>query len=350
MKRNFRIVLHPYFDDIEQTAVLADNLTQNGGCICVLVNTVKKAQKVFLALKALGTGADVMLFHARFPALERQEIETDCVSLFGKDTSLRRSRCILVSTQVLEQSIDVDFDALITDLAPIDLLLQRMGRIHRFDGIQRPDHLREPQIHVMVDPKGNYIDQYIYASLLMKRTEALLRNLPLIETPSCIRECVEQVYSSETPEDEKEFEQWAKQAFERDLDSAKAEGVLLNQPNPSCSFLSQSVPSVWLADEPLVNRSARTRLGDGSRMIVLAKRSELPPPERLPDRKTAKRLLEKSVSIRTTALGDPPVDAIPGAGLLKGVLLLPTEDGRYRWGKSLIWNDPELGTMIEMER
>lgn len=347
MKRTYRLFLHPFFGDPEQTAMLAERLAQDGGCICVMMNTVKRAQQVYLALKQRSLDVIYMLFHARFPYEDRQRIERECVSFFGKSTSGRPKKCILVSTQVLEQSIDADFDALITDIAPIDLLLQRMGRVHRFDNMPRPDCLAAPQIHVLNEPSGRYDGQAVYASLLMRRTEALLRERDCIETPEDIRSCVERVYTAETPTDAEEYESWAAQAFSHAFDAATAEGNLLNSPNPQYAFLSQSVPAQWLEDDPLVSRSAHTRLGDGGRTVILLSPDELPTVNSSPNRETAIRLLKRSVSIPAAMLGDPPADAIQGTGFLRGALLLPTQNEKYAWGEYDIWCDSELGVRIE---
>ena len=133
MRRCFAIETRSYYDDAERTAELAISQAATGGCICVLVNTVKKAQRVYSCLRDKCHRTDLMLFHARFPAGTRREIEKRCISSFGKEQQNRPKAAILVATQVMEQSIDADFDAMITDLAPIDLLLQRMGRVHRFE-------------------------------------------------------------------------------------------------------------------------------------------------------------------------------------------------------------------------
>ena len=171
-----------------------------------------------------------------------------------------------------------------------------------------------------------------------------------IDTPSDIRPCVERVYTAETPADAEEYEAWAAQVFTHAFDAAKAEGNLLNSPDPQYAFLSQSVPAQWLEDDPLVSRSAHTRLGDGSRTVILLTPDEMPAADFSPDREAAIRLLSRSVSIPAAMLGDPPADAIPGAGFLHGVLLLPITNGRYAWGKYDIWCDSELGALIEKER
>jgi CRISPR-associated endonuclease/helicase Cas3 len=89
--------------------------------------------------KRLGDGTLVFLLHARFPAEERALREAVVLILFGKE-GLRPSRAVLVATQVAEQSLDLDFDLLYSDLAPIDLLFQRAGRLHRHDRERPPLH------------------------------------------------------------------------------------------------------------------------------------------------------------------------------------------------------------------
>ena len=106
----------------------------DGGCAAVICNTVGRAQEVYRALaeselKALGE--DLILFHARYPLAWRAEIETKVLAKFGKDRSRRPGKAVVVATQVIEQSLDLDFDVMISDLCPADLLLQRAGRLHR---------------------------------------------------------------------------------------------------------------------------------------------------------------------------------------------------------------------------
>lgn len=117
----------------------------------VLVNTVQRAQDLYRLFpagepllcegqrigKRLADGTDVFLFHARFPADRRQTREDHVLETFGEKGN-RNGRKILIATQVAEQSLDLDFDLIITDLAPIDLLLQRAGRLWRHKRDDRP--------------------------------------------------------------------------------------------------------------------------------------------------------------------------------------------------------------------
>ncbi|HQC96828.1 MAG TPA: CRISPR-associated helicase Cas3' [Aquabacterium sp.] len=134
------IALAALAEDLEGIAAMAARLLAKGGCGAVVVNTVDRAQQLYLALKAMvNEPAQVMLFHARFPADERSAHEQAVLAVFGKQ-AMRPSHALLVATQVVEQSLDIDFDFLISDLAPVDLLLQRAGRLHR--------HVRErPAAH-----------------------------------------------------------------------------------------------------------------------------------------------------------------------------------------------------------
>ncbi len=131
---------------------LCELLTQ-GGCALVVHNTVARAQDTYrLAREALGTD-DVILLHGRLTAGERADRTQRVLSLLGPpgpDSPARPRRLVVVATQLAEQSFDVDVDVLITDLAPIDLVLQRAGRLHRHErpGDQRPALLRAPRLIV----------------------------------------------------------------------------------------------------------------------------------------------------------------------------------------------------------
>ncbi len=110
-----------------------------GQCVCWIRNTVKSARQSYQ--DCLDTGIDttqISLFHSRFAMGDRQTIEQQTLACFGNDsTSTQRKGQVLIATQVVEQSLDLDFDVMISDLAPIDLLIQRAGRLQR--------HVRDKQ-------------------------------------------------------------------------------------------------------------------------------------------------------------------------------------------------------------
>ncbi|KAA3660301.1 MAG: CRISPR-associated helicase Cas3', partial [Chloroflexi bacterium] len=120
-----------------------------GGCICWIANTVERAQRTFQALLEIAPDdIDCTLLHARFPLADRQQIEEEILEKYGKDAANRPPKGIVIGTQVLEQSLDIDFDLMVSDLAPIDLLLQRIGRLHRHDRADRPDAHTEPHVFI----------------------------------------------------------------------------------------------------------------------------------------------------------------------------------------------------------
>jgi CRISPR-associated endonuclease/helicase Cas3 len=121
-----------YADDSSAVLDRIGAAAASGQCVCWIRNTVRDAIDAWSQLNSNGQTAD--LFHARFTVADRRRIENDVLSRFGKDSSAsERAGRILVATQVVEQSLDLDFDLIVTDLAPVDLMLQRAGRLHRHD-------------------------------------------------------------------------------------------------------------------------------------------------------------------------------------------------------------------------
>jgi CRISPR-associated endonuclease/helicase Cas3 len=176
-----------------------------GGCAAVVCNTVGRAQAMYRTLQETGWAKEETdLFHARFPFGEREVRENRTLRRFGKGGE-RPARCVLVATQVIEQSLDLDFDLLVTDLAPVDLVLQRAGRLHRHDRPERPVHLGEPQLWV-IEPRDadgappHFGDsEYIYERYLLLRTYLLLRDRRMLTLPAEIEELVETVYTRDAP-------------------------------------------------------------------------------------------------------------------------------------------------------
>ena len=121
--------------DTDQVLDVIRAANEEGKCICWVRNTVGDARKAYDQLYAqLWIDKERLgLFHSRFAMVDRQRIENETRDYFGiidSSPEKRRGR-ILIATQVVEQSLDLDFDVMISDLAPMDLIVQRSGRLHR---------------------------------------------------------------------------------------------------------------------------------------------------------------------------------------------------------------------------
>lgn len=122
-----------------------------GACVLVIRNTVDLARESYSALRARcrDLGIEFGLVHSRFTQTNRDANETKWTRLLGKDGGDRpRKGAVLVGTQVLEQSLDIDADILVTDLAPTELILQRIGRLHRHNR-RRPHGFEAPRCLVI---------------------------------------------------------------------------------------------------------------------------------------------------------------------------------------------------------
>jgi CRISPR-associated endonuclease/helicase Cas3 len=129
---------------IDEAASHVLDAVRAGRCVCWLRNTVADAIQAFERLRPeLGDRVD--LFHARFAMSDRLAIQERALAAFGKDsTAARRRGRVLVATQVVEQSLDLDFDTMVTDLAPMDRLMQRAGRVLRHPRDAKGNRLTPP--------------------------------------------------------------------------------------------------------------------------------------------------------------------------------------------------------------
>ena len=129
VKRKVKIQFLAASASVEQ--LIAETVA-NDQCICWIRNTVKDAVQSYCDLKKDHPDWTIDLFHARFALEDRLTIETRVVKRFGKNSTARERRGqVLISTQVFQESLDACQDYMITDLAPIDLIIQRAGRLRR---------------------------------------------------------------------------------------------------------------------------------------------------------------------------------------------------------------------------
>ena len=178
----------------EDIVEIVRSATAAGGCVGIIVNTVNRAQKMAQMIRRIIT-ENVLLYHAQFIMPDRVAKESELLEKIGKtSTPEKRRGLVVIGTQVLEQSLDIDFDLLITDICPIDLLLQRMGRLHRHERELRPEELREPVCCVMTDELEGERNgsKLIYGEWLLKETEGILPDTVLL--PNYISPLVQQVY------------------------------------------------------------------------------------------------------------------------------------------------------------
>ena len=177
---------------------------EKGGCIAIVCNTVSESIEAARHLRqAEGIDEDeVWLLHARFPLAWRGEIEKKVVGAFGKEGT-RPERAILVATQIIEQSLDLDFDLMVSRTAPIDLLIQRMGRLHRHPRSKRPSHLAKPTLllrtpDMKTDDVPDFgVDGLIYERFFLLKTWLCLRDVEQMRIPDGVDELMNAVYNQE---------------------------------------------------------------------------------------------------------------------------------------------------------
>jgi CRISPR-associated endonuclease/helicase Cas3 len=301
-------------------AVYSELGKHDAGMFLAILNTVQRAQELYLLFpdgeplrregqrvgKRLADGTEVFLFHARFPAERRQKREDEALALFGKEGT-RDGRKILIATQVAEQSLDLDFDLIVTDLAPVDLVLQRAGRLWRHKRGPRP--VSEPCLFVAGltgdEPpsfgKPLWWDS-VYRGDLLLRTWCLLHPRRELILPDEIDKLVQTVYEEEIaiPESLKDRLEKAQEKADGEAFAHKilAHQGIIGLPRDA-SWNDQARFVLYDDDEPGVHQSlrAKTRLGDDSVTAIPLFPEDGFDPQRQPDFAQAKRWFLRAVGL-----------------------------------------------------
>ncbi len=274
--------------DLEASVSAFVDKLGEAGCGAYILNTVDDAQKVFEKLKSSFPSnyfEQLLLFHSRFPAMDRARLEKRVLDCFGKKGNRPKGRAILIATQVVEQSLDLDFDLMASTIAPIDLLLQRSGRLHRHHR-ERPSHHHEPTLLIRIPTSENEAPKYeknenIYSRAILLRTHAVISQWmdaeKRMEIPESIPRMIDEVYESEFPDGLPDS--WKEDLKTADCELAKqiedeqnqGEGRLQFSPN------DRDISELWIRkilemEDDLNSTGARralTRLGDESISTIL---------------------------------------------------------------------------------
>jgi CRISPR-associated endonuclease/helicase Cas3 len=399
MEEKRHIRLGSISKDVREIACMARRLAEAGGSVACIVNTVGRAQELYSCLisengspsgeplveKGFRVGrrvgdVEVYLFHARYPSEERQAREERVLRLFGREgyeRGDRPCRAILVATQVVEQSLDVDFDVMITDLAPVDLLLQRAGRLHRFPGRARPASHREARLWVAglgEDPPDLTGWDRVYSAYVLLRTWCLLRDRQEIVIPADMDTLIEGVYGDQEIDILRDLDvagairerlEEARRQHEEEMNQQKtwACGVAVN-PEDLLELPMDRVSALRLEDEddPCL-RIPLTRYGEPSVAVVplhsrgrlyldLEGEHSVDPAER-PTDDQAERIVRRSVRLEGwwayQALKDQPIpEGWRRHPLLRHLRCLELDDGGTAVvGGRRVRFDPELGVVYD---
>jgi CRISPR-associated helicase Cas3 len=174
-------------DDLDVLGGRLEEELAGGGCVLVVRNTVDRVLQTAAALRKRFGPGQVTVAHARFLDLDRVDKDADLLDRFGPpgERVERPGRQIVVASQVAEQSLDIDFDLLVTDLCPVDLLLQRMGRLHRHrrgqDQSERPERLRTARCLVTGADWATVPVEPVSGSGRVYGLHALLRSAAVLE-------------------------------------------------------------------------------------------------------------------------------------------------------------------------
>ena len=318
--RRLTLRLKAISPDLTEMRSALEEYLVSGGMGLALVNTVQRAQELYRLFpdgspleregkrvgKRLPDGTEVLLFHARFPADCRQKREDQVLEVFGEG-GIREGRKILIATQVAEQSLDLDFDVIATDLAPIDLVLQRAGRLWRHARKSRP--VIEPVLLVaglLGDEPPSFGKPLwwgkVYREKQLLLTWCILRERQSLVLPDEIDSLVQAVY-----EERVDVPEFMRERLEKALEFEEGETITYRgQANQAIIGLPDDASSndparfvLYDEDEPGVHRTlmAQTRLGEDSIVAIPIFQEDGFSAAATPDLDHAKQWFLRAVSI-----------------------------------------------------
>ncbi|GAB4211226.1 MAG: CRISPR-associated helicase/endonuclease Cas3 [Sandaracinaceae bacterium] len=356
--------------DVDAMVRLALERTADGGCAGIIVNTVARAQDARARLRELAPNVEALLLHARLLPEDRGAREDELADWLGPPSRAknRPARCVVIGTQVLEQSLDIDFDVLITDLAPIDLVLQRAGRLHRHRRDHRPADVREPRLFVAMPPTFDdaVVERIagVYSRLIVQRTFDVLSSRARLALPDDIELLVEEVYdASRIPQaGDPTYDAFLAHHGAQQTHAGLASRKLLDSPAVRADIFQAF--KVFLTEDDGADLHAalraETRLGPPSVELVCLERDEHGTMwagarnvdlDEVPDRALTEALVRRSIGVTRRAVV-AALAAVPGpaswkeSGVLRHRRPVIFDRGAASVGGVELRLDPELGLVM----
>lgn len=194
------------YGDIGDAIEKAISKAKQGLSVLWITNTVNSAQSLYSIMSAMVSDVEVGLIHSRNTTPNRCGNEDYWIETLGKDKSKRGDKPkILISTQVVEMSVNIDADFLISELSPLDSIVQRIGRLFRYVWTQRK--VKTPEMMIYTEQKITDIDNkkrfencvgnsiYVYSKYLLLKTFKFLKNKKVLNVSSDTQDGIEIIYS-----------------------------------------------------------------------------------------------------------------------------------------------------------
>lgn len=373
-EQTVKVMTKPYLNEVEEiTELISERVLKIGGVHCCIVNTVRTAQRLYQSLRQRMPNTEILLYHARFLAGRRQQIEEEVLKRYDKrsllpegdpNRQMRPETSLLIATQVVEQSLDVDFDEMYTEIAPVDLLLQRAGRLHRHPGRKRPNG-DFPYLHIFTPNVNEYnwgSTEKVYEPFILAKTQWVLQDKTEIRLPEEIRNLVESTYNDKIDipdsyidkEVIKRYYEKTKKAKEKEENEAKK--YLLPEPNKESFMIIDTATRAYEEEEEGMGDffRASTRMGGNTRTLLILREEDSSLRFDNVDKKRLKELMLLTVNvpqwwIRGVTPENGYSEVQEARGLPTNALQLRMDSrncwkGRGRDGKEItIRNDPEVG-------
>lgn len=297
--------------DVDELPEVGDSIlqrTRDGGCVIAVMNTVKRAQELYDYLCASGAFLpdELTLLHSRFIATDRAKIEKSLLEKLGPPSAQhsRPHRYVVVATQIIEQSLDIDADLMYSDIAPVDLLIQRLGRLHRHNrpAKERPESLQNAQLIITgvtqnQGPLNSCFDtsfgavpefesgsEHIYAQWNLLRTYAVLKQhiqsskRASIVSPHDVHHLVRAAASPELPSPKGWEDTWmkARTQYEKNIAEIrkKAEAFRIDPPHPKNALIGWNSKNEYKESDGARAIAAVRDIDSGIDVIVIQRQQD----------------------------------------------------------------------------
>ena len=317
-------------DDINRQYDLIKELYDKNTNIIVYKNTVNSAQELYKVCKNNGI-ENILLCHSRFTVEDRAKIEKKVLQLFGKNSSNRPDKFVIISTQVLEASMDIDLDMGFSDIAPIDILFQRMGRVCRFNLVGNNRNM----FYIFGSKNKKFgVSSLIYPEIFLYNTENYLSNKDNIELPAELRNSIETVYKDIDFSNDEILKLFIEYRTKEGIKESQGKVVAILPPNET--EYTKMVKDYLILDEDKHQNyvGASTRIFSPSFTVLLIDKKEL---IRYNIDKITKReyqeLMKKTVSLSANYISFAPqkgyTKLYKGKKWLKNIFIMEMQDNEY---------------------